>query len=586
MAYIVQKKENSDKILLKELIVKHRLGYARTLKSKRFSWLLSKINKRYKHHFSELPLNTKLFWFLNDIKRYPKCEICGKELRKTNCHPIKGYSTNFCSNRCAHKSSEYKNKLREKLSKYDRKEALRKRKETCLKKYGCENVSQCKEIHQKVLKTFSEHTRKEINKSVKQRKATKLKRYGDENYFDKNKSKQTRQKFAQEDKHYLSNIIEKRKQTCLKKYGKTSSVQTKFVSEKRIYQRYLRQFEALNNNQDFSPLFSFQEYFSVRNSVKLKWKCKHCEKIFESKVYDKNRFLPRCYSCFPKRSSTSKEEKQLIKYLNSIYTGKIKTSTRKIISPQELDIYLPDEKIAIEFNGLYWHSDKNGTTNDYHLNKTEWCEGKGIQLIHIFEDEWKFKQNLVKNYLKQILDLVQNKVSIENCEVKQIFDSDIVDNFLSENQLQDIFSSNIYFGVYFANQLIKIMCFKQQLDCFEIVNICDKVDYFVENGNNVLIDNFLKYYYCKKLTITFDRRFLIDKSFEEFGFKQMGKTIPGFYYWNYRKKQYKENIEKSQKLLSEISNYNYLLSEKENMHANGYACIYNSGYVIYEKTYF
>lgn len=207
MAYIVQKKENSDKILLKELIVKHRLGYARTLKSKRFSWLLSKINKRYKHHFSELPLNTKLFWFLNDIKRYPKCEICGKELRKTNCHPIKGYSTNFCSNRCAHKSSEYKNKLREKLSKYDRKEALRKRKETCLKKYGCENVSQCKEIHQKVLKTFSEHTRKEIDKSVRQRKATKLQRYGDENYFDREKSKQTRLKYAQEDKHYLTNII-------------------------------------------------------------------------------------------------------------------------------------------------------------------------------------------------------------------------------------------------------------------------------------------------------------------------------------------------------------------------------------------
>ena len=73
--------------------------------------------------------------------------------------------------------------------------------------------------------------------------------------------------------------------------------------------------------------------------------------------------------------------------ISAIYKGTIKSNTRKIITPLELDIYLPELKIAIEYNGTYWHSSKNNKDISYHLNKSLLSRQLGIRLIHIYEFE-------------------------------------------------------------------------------------------------------------------------------------------------------------------------------------------------------
>lgn len=82
-----------------------------------------------------------------------------------------------------------------------------------------------------------------------------------------------------------------------------------------------------------------------------------------------------CPSC---SFTTTKPEIFLETFLknNKIeYLRKNKT----IIKPLELDFYIPSENIAIEFNGIYWHSEITGQKNkNYHLNKTELCEKQGI----------------------------------------------------------------------------------------------------------------------------------------------------------------------------------------------------------------
>jgi len=70
---------------------------------------------------------------------------------------------------------------------------------------------------------------------------------------------------------------------------------------------------------------------------------------------------------------------------------------------------LPDLKIAFEFNGLYWHNEEH-KPNNYHLNKTELCEEKGIQLIHIWEDDWRYKQDIVKSMILNKLGKTPNKI--------------------------------------------------------------------------------------------------------------------------------------------------------------------------------
>lgn len=93
-------------------------------------------------------------------------------------------------------------------------------------------------------------------------------------------------------------------------------------------------------------------------------------------------------------------------------------NSKSIISPQELDIYLPDYKLAIEYNGLYWHSEQAGLDKNYHIDKTMTCEEKGIRLIHVFSDDWEFKKEIVKSRLRSILGFNSNRIGARKCTIK------------------------------------------------------------------------------------------------------------------------------------------------------------------------
>jgi very-short-patch-repair endonuclease len=77
---------------------------------------------------------------------------------------------------------------------------------------------------------------------------------------------------------------------------------------------------------------------------------------------------------------------------------------RSIIKPLELDFYIPDFQMAIEVNGIYWHSEQNGRDKYAHQRKTLRCLELGVSLIHLFEDQIvidleKIKRRLHENYI-------------------------------------------------------------------------------------------------------------------------------------------------------------------------------------------
>ena len=80
-----------------------------------------------------------------------------------------------------------------------------------------------------------------------------------------------------------------------------------------------------------------------------------------------------------------------------------KGKNRKLLEGKEIDLIIPQLKIAIEYNGLYFHTEDRGKNSTYHLNKTLACKQFGYKLIHIFEDEWMVNKELVKSKLKHIL---------------------------------------------------------------------------------------------------------------------------------------------------------------------------------------
>lgn len=128
---------------------------------------------------------------------------------------------------------------------------------------------------------------------------------------------------------------------------------------------------------------------------------------YKNKYFISNEDIDKIYDYYisHEKFSTSEPEKQILQIIKNNYSGKIITHSRKIIKPKELDIYLPDIKLAIEYNSNYFHSIENNTPKDYHLNKSLRCKELGIRLIHIYEFE-DFNNELI--LIQQLLNGIDN----------------------------------------------------------------------------------------------------------------------------------------------------------------------------------
>ncbi len=151
-------------------------------------------------------------------------------------------------------------------------------------------------------------------------------------------------------------------------------------------------------------------------------------------------------------------EQGLYDYIKSIYKGEIIRNDRKILKGKELDIYIPEKNLAIEFNGCYWHS-SNCVDEYYHQNKSLECMKKGIYLIHIYEDEWKYNNKIIKNLLCNILN-DENKFFGGNYIIKNV-SYDVYEKYCKKNILHDIKFPDTILGVWKGTKLCKILSFKK-----------------------------------------------------------------------------------------------------------------------------
>ena len=110
----------------------------------------------------------------------------------------------------------------------------------------------------------------------------------------------------------------------------------------------------------------------------------------------------------------SKNEKSIVELIVKLGFNVIENS-RKIIYPKELDIYIPDLKLAIEYNGTYYHSDLAQCPKDYHLKKSLLCRDLGIRLIHIYEfEDFEEQKQLLKDLILGIDNYPKNDFNKNN----------------------------------------------------------------------------------------------------------------------------------------------------------------------------
>jgi len=276
---------------------------------------------------------------------------------------------------------------------------------------------------------------------------------------------------------------------------------------------------------------------------------------------------------------TSQEEQELFNYISKIYKNDIIRNNKTILDNKEIDIYLPNINLAIEYNGLFWHSEKMGKLKEYHLNKTLTAKNKNIELIHIFSDEWNNKKEIVKSRLLNKLNLTPNKIFARKCEIRKVLTKE-KDNFLNNNHIQGKDKSQIKLGLYYNNELVSIMTFghprtaigktKYSLNQYELVRFCNLINTNVIGAASRLLKHFIKKYQPQNIYSFSDNRWSNweDNMYLKLGFKFISRSEPSYWYskdclnrlhrYNFSKKNLGKmgfDISKTEKQIMEELNY-------------------------------
>lgn len=184
-----------------------------------------------------------------------------------------------------------------------------------------------------------------------------------------------------------------------------------------------------------------------------RWKCLSCSHIWETQIFNRTIHESGCPKCCT-TWGPSKAEEKIDEYLkNDLGVKNIIRNSRKIIKPKELDIYLPDHKLAIEYNGLYWHTEPR-KGKKYHINKTKECNKKGIKLIHIFSDDWKNKKDIIKSMIAHAVGKSPNVIYARKCEVVLFDKNKEFAEFFEENHIQGQTLSSWAYGLKYNDELV------------------------------------------------------------------------------------------------------------------------------------
>jgi len=509
----------------------------------------------------------RIYCVVHSLKEKPICLYCKKHSTKFFNYTL-GYNK-YCSRKCG----QYNDLIQE------------NREKVFLERYGVDNPGKVKEFRNKIEQTNIKKyggkaplCSKLVRKNCRE---TCLGKYGVEYVSQSNiakvKSKETVSKRTPKEKE---KIYKKRSNTNLKKYGSVG------LSEQKLKLQYIKLKVKLKDS--FELLFTENEYKGV-NDIVYNFKCKKCGNIFKRSI-DNGRLVV-CRHCDPVKYSKSDNENEIYLYLKSLNI-KCYTSNRKIIYPYELDIYIPSKKIAIEFNGNYWHSEKSGKGKLYHLNKTNLCQEQGIRLIHIFEDEWRDKQQIVKNRLKHILGMNKYKIYGRKCIIKEI-DGRLCKSFLDKYHIQGSGGSSVKLGAFYKDRLVAVMTFGKRRMCmgkkttsigeYELLRFATVANFSILGIAGKLLKYFERNYNPNKIISYADRRWSLGNLYRQLGFTETHISKPNYWYMkSYINRIHRFNYRKNV-LETKLETFDPILTEWENMQANGFDRIWDCGNYVFIK---
>jgi transposase-like protein len=364
-------------------------------------------------------------------------------------------------------------------------------------------------------------------------------------------------------------------QETIYEWLKFHSIPIRSLSEacKEGWKRKISHIENLTKHDLINLLESFDYNFDlVANQLDIKvWRVKSLMKEFA--IQDP--------SVIPYKS---KREIELLEFCKSIRPDLTWISgDRKQIYPYELDIYCPELGFAIEYCGLYWHSESFGKkAPSYHLDKWKLCRDQNIQLITVFEFD---DLNKVKSLVKKKLSITK-KIYARNCTIKEI-DNKTAKDFHEKYHFHGFINSKVHLGLYYNNDLLMVLSMsksryssKHEWECLRMTN---KENISVIGGSSKLFSTFKRWFDPNSMVTFADLRFGDGLVYTKCGFEQ--EKISGANYWYFHKYRptevYSRVSFQKHKLKEKLNTFHSDLTEYENMLLNGWDRIWDCGNMKY-----
>ena len=440
-------------------------------------------------HYSNPEIGQRVWGLRENLDSVKFCKYCGTNPLKWHRY-TNGYFKTCGENECKQreKSSSFKKTIQKEEFRTSgkREKWIEGRKKTMMKKYGVDH-------------NWKGELREKSKKIIEER-------YGVDHPMKSEEIKEKRRKTCLE-KFGTDNMLslEKTKKTNLLKWGHESVMKNEEIKN--------RVFTGMKRSKNRKTQEKLDLYgISLNSSFGLFYDltCHKCNFNFLMSHTGVNIRLrgkiDPCPKCNPPIYTHSSAEKEILQLIKKNYSGEIIENHKDLFRGNkrfsEVDIYLPKEKIAIEYNGLYWHGEFY-KDKKYHSDKTKYLLDKGIRLYHIWEDEWIFNRDLSESYILNLLGKNQ-RVHARKCKIIPVNGKDYK-KFCEENHFQGYSPATIILGLSYEEELVSIISLSKprklinsksssESKNWELIRLCSKKGTTVVGGFSKLFSEFLTVY--------------------------------------------------------------------------------------------
>lgn len=522
--------------------------------------------------WSDLPFIERLWLWDHDMVNKPVCAFCGGSV------PYLGWKRGYqrcCSIRCACSMDDYREKKRGPMDDASKEKANEKRKATVRERYGTDNVFQNDDIKRKISESIHKNygvDRPLQNKDLLTKaQQTLQKNYGVGTPMESPELK-VRARLAQEKKYggvgFASpELAAKTRHTMMERYG------TENIMHSREFHM-----GVMEGNDNIIGFADDGRWICKCPHIECN-KCKEKTYITDSGTYH-NRMKSRSEQCTtllpPGLYGKDTTIEQFVKRILDREHIEYICNDRTVISPKELDIYIPEKHIAIECNGVYFHSSEFKRPKD-HWEKYNACQEKGIQLLTLWQDQIINSPDVVESILLSKLGVYDMVRWARRCEVREV-ERDVCEEFLRNYHLQGSTRSGVMIGLWCDGELLCVMTFgkgrfKRGDSRWEMYRYCSKRGVRVVGGAGKMLDYFIKTYH-PGMIVSFSSNDISDGGlYRSLGFEKSSESV-GYWYVKGMKRYHRYVFRKSELIKTGADPER---AESEIMKERGYLKIYDSG---------